>query len=138
MHWAAFCNTLEEFVRLGYQSSSAICTEKTSNWNVPRNKKVEPSLLRDLHLKRVRCNSQSDTTAAVTATVPRKKAAPSLLPVAHLLKFATCMTEANMSGPPVAFTHVLPPVPVLEERMARIVPQAVKQQRNLQESSTRQ
>ena len=55
-HLAAFCYALEEFVRLGYNADIVTCTEKLSQWNVPRKRAPQPAPFAKISFKKAKYN----------------------------------------------------------------------------------
>lgn len=51
-HIAAFCYTLEEFVRLGFTRPSLSCTSRLQTWNQPRQKKLDSKNIYEISFER--------------------------------------------------------------------------------------
>ncbi|XP_065184332.1 uncharacterized protein LOC135825249 [Sycon ciliatum] len=127
-HLAAFAYALEEFVRLGYHRSALTCTEEASKWNVPRSKKVEVCLLKDLVFKKAAYSKSSATPVAAARKELDKPLAPPRLPSTALLTFAKNVNELSTRGVAMAFTHVLPSESTLVARVERIARAKEQQQ----------
>lgn len=119
-HIAAMCYALEEFVRLGYNRDKVTCTDKLASWNCPRQKSVEPGLLKDVMFAKSHYNPTQTDSVTTARPMQHHSQFSALHPSPEAVTaFAIAMRDLSSTGAPAAFLDVLPPLPVVKARQDR-------------------